>query len=255
MTHATVQGLLKNTDLLLDKAEIRSVLASACAGKRSLELHDGSGRVVRQAVLTAMVPGDSLTLTLLDSESGSGEWSGGGAVVIYFHMGGYSLESKTQCLGSLASRELRVAYPALFRVHSKRQVSRFTVPMDMTCLVEMTLEQSTVRGELQDLNPEGLSFLDDGNQAVIAVNETVRVRLLPSSEGDAPIELTGVLRFSGREAQPGGLVTRHRHSVHVTAMDDPEVFRRYFGKISSSSHGWFRASVISAESYRLTTAI
>ncbi|MBF0271044.1 MAG: hypothetical protein HQL98_03055 [Magnetococcales bacterium] len=259
MTHATVQGLLKNTDLLLDKAEIRSVLASACAGKRPLELHAGSGRPVRQAILTAMVPGDSLTLTVLDSESGNGPLSSGMPVVIYFHMGGYSLESKLECLGPVGPLELRVGYPAMFRVHSKRQVSRFTVPMNMTCQVEMILDQTVISGELQDINPEGLSFLDQGNAGdnpvAIPVNATVRVRLIPSSEGDLPIELTGVLRFSGREPQPGGVVIRHRHSLHVTGMADPESFRRFFGKISSSSHGWFRASVISAESYRLTTAI
>ncbi|MBF0212611.1 MAG: hypothetical protein HQM00_03485 [Magnetococcales bacterium] len=255
MSHATVQGLLKNTDLLQDAAEIRSVVESAHRGRRPLELHAGKGQAIRQAMLTEIRAGEWLLLNLPEEEPDNRTFAPGQRLAIYFYMGGYSLESKLECLALLGTRQLRVGFPALFRVHSKRQVSRFTVPMNMTCLVEMTRDSQVIRGELQDLNLDGLSFLGEASASGIGVEEAVRVRLIPSSAGDAPLEMTGVLRFAGQERHHAGGIPRFRYSVQLVGMMDPEAFRLYFGKISSTSHGWFRASVISAESYRLTTAI
>ncbi|NGZ06996.1 MAG: hypothetical protein G8237_11635 [Magnetococcales bacterium] len=255
MTYATVQGILKNTDLLLDAEEIRSIVVSARSTNRVVEVHAGRG-TVHDALLADIRVGDSLTLTLTDAETGNRDLHVGRAVTLHFHMGGYSLESRLECLEQVGDQGLRVSYPAMFRVHSKRQVSRFSIPMNMTCLVEMGLgESGMVRGELQDLNLEGLSFLGEPLAGEMPVNAAVRLRLVPTSLEDSPMELTGILRFSGREGQGGGAVPRYRHSVQVTGALDPELFRCYFNKISTCSHGWFRSAVISAESYRQTTSI
>lgn len=254
MTQSTVQGLLKNTDLLLDAEEIRSVIASARAGNRVLELHAGRG-IVRDVLMAEIRFGDSLTLTLMDEAIGNRDLPVGRPVSIHFHMGGYSLESRLECLEQVGEQGIRVSYPAMFRVHSKRQVSRFSIPMNMTCLVEMTVESGVVRGELQDLNLDGLSFLGEALPGDTPVNPVVRLRLIPNSDDDLPMELTGIVRFTGCESKSNGSASRYRHSVQVTGALDDELFRRYFSKISTSSHSWFRAAVISAESYRRTTAI
>ncbi|MBF0628126.1 MAG: hypothetical protein HQL91_07880 [Magnetococcales bacterium] len=255
MTHSSVQGLLKNTDLLLDAAVIRSVVASARNRNRTLELHVGSVGEVYHAFLTEICPGDCMTLTLLDAETGNRGLPVGIPMAIHFYMGGYSLETRLECLEQLGNQGIRVGYPAMFRVHSKRQVSRFSVPMDMTCLVEMTLDQTVVHGELQDINLEGLSFLGRGPATPLAVDSAVRLRLTPVADEDPALELHGVLRFSGQDPAPDGAEAYYRYSVQLTDAQDPEAFRNYFNKISTCSHGWFRASVISAESYRLTTTI
>ncbi|MBF0340432.1 MAG: hypothetical protein HQL95_05640 [Magnetococcales bacterium] len=254
MTQATVQGLLKNTDLLMDPHEIRAVVTSAQSGCRPLDLHAGRGRPVRQAVLADSREGHSLILAIQDPQVGNRDLTRGLQVSIRFHMGGYSLESRLDLLEILEDTRIRVAYPELFRVHSKRQASRYVVPMNMSCQVEMWAEQIVARGELQDVNLEGVSFLGESLSVPLSGNAAVRLCLTPASDGDPPLELTGILRFSGPEHQSGA-APRYRHSVQVTGAADMDAFRRYFGKISTSSHGWFRAAVISAESYRLTSVI
>ncbi|MBF0126184.1 MAG: hypothetical protein HQM02_03135 [Magnetococcales bacterium] len=260
MSHAKVQTVLKNTDLLLDVEEIRALLTAVLTEKRVVEMRIGRDKAALVAHLEAFREGDFLALSPFGPDAVSGSrlenLSLGTKVTVSCMMGGYALETRLATLETTAAESwVRLSYPGLFRVHSKRQVSRFSTPLDMSSMVEMVGKADHVRGELQDINQEGLSFLGGDVVCGVALNEEVRVRLLPRATEDPPMALTGVLRFAGLERPKGVQASLCRYSVQITHVEDPKTFQRYFNKIKSCSNGLFRSSVMSSESYCFTVAI
>ncbi|MBF0293962.1 MAG: PilZ domain-containing protein [Magnetococcales bacterium] len=256
MSQSNVQGILKNTDLLLDVTEIRSLLETMRAEKRVIELRAGRDKTTFHSHVTAFQQGQSLALARWEPESHFRQLTTGTRVNLFCLMGGYGLETAVACLAPPTGEELMLNYPGMFRVHSKRQASRFSTPLDMTCQVEMIGKNGQVHGELQDINQEGLSFLGDETGAnAPEINDEVQLRLIPATGEDPVMTVTGILRFSGLDRQKGGFSTRRRYSVQITGIDDPRAFQRYFSKIKTCSHALFRASVMSSENYSFIAAI
>ncbi|MBF0179115.1 MAG: PilZ domain-containing protein [Magnetococcales bacterium] len=256
MSQSNVQGILKNTDLLLDVTEIRSLLATMRAESRPIELRAARDKTTRHSHVTAFQPGKSLSLARWEPESHFRQLAAGTRVNLFCLMGGYGLETTVACLEPPTGEELLLHYPGMFRVHSKRQASRFSTPLDMTSQVEMMGKNGQVRGELQDINQEGLSFLgDEAGDNAPQINDEVQLRLIPMTDEDPTMTMTGILRFSGLDRQKGGFVTRRRYSVQITGIDDAKAFQRYFSKIRTCSHALFRAAVMSSENYSFIAAI
>lgn len=256
MSHSHVQGLLKNTDLLLDQAEIHAVVCAVVEDKRELEVHVGREKGHYLATLIKIVQGESILMSQLEPQEGNYLLLLPNVkVTLFFLMGGYTLETTLACLKPPGKKGVRLSYPALFRVHSKRQVSRFSTPLDMTSFVEMVGNHGQARGELQDINQEGLSFVGSEVTGEMVVNEEVRLRLLPLGQVESAMELTGVLRFSGLDQGLEGAGARLRYSVQIVSIQDAEAFRLFFSQIKTCSHSLFRASVMSAESYRKIATI
>ncbi|MBF0428251.1 MAG: hypothetical protein HQL94_04955 [Magnetococcales bacterium] len=253
MSRAKVQSLLKNTDLLLNAEDIHFVMDKVLHEKRGLELRVNRGKTLYSASLLQKKAGKSLLISLLKSEVGNQALEPGGLVATLFQMEGYVLESRLTCLKSPDKEGTRLSYPELFRVHSKRQVSRFTIPMEKACIVEMTTEQGCVHGELLDINQEGLSFHTDKGLWEIPENSAVRLRLIP--ETHPAMDLAGILRHAGRVICNGGDSSRNRYSVQVMDTANLEAFRQYLSEIKTSFLDLFRTSVMSEESYRMITAI
>ncbi len=255
MTRAKVQGVLKNTDLLLDAAEIRSVIATLLKEKRVVNVRIGRDQTDYFASLIKSKDGKSIFITRLEPDSFNQQFVVGGEVHLYCQMSGYSLETTLTCLNNSKADSIRLSYPALFRVHSKRQISRFTTPLNLASFVEMVGDFGQAKGVLQDINLEGLSFLGSDVSGSFSTNEPVRLRLIPSAQGGDVMEMTAVLLFVGQDRQQPDSSSVSRYSVHITSVDDPSAFHEFFTKIKTSSHDLFRASVMSAESYRLIATI